>query len=80
MVNEKTFSAVTSLAIRRRAIEAVSLSAKIRRSADGVRIRFSDGRISWFNKEPNVSDAVFLRAVIDWTRRRGAQTVEIDCD
>jgi len=59
-------------------IPAPALGARIRRADNGVRIRFSDGRVTWFARDPHVSDTVFLASAADWARRHGAGSVEIE--
>lgn len=56
------------------------LTARIRRTPYGVRVRFSDGRIAWLDREPNVSDSGFMGSVNEWTRRHGAHRIEIEFD
>ena len=55
-----------------------ALSARIRRTAQGVRVRFSDGRIAWLDRDPNVSESGFLGSVSDWARRHGACAIEVE--
>jgi hypothetical protein len=64
---------------RRSALVALhALTASIRRTADGVHVRFSDGRIAWLDKLPQISESAFLGSVTQWARQRGARTFEIE--
>lgn len=64
---------------RRSALVALqALTASIRRTESGVHIRFSDGRIAWLDRLPQVSESAFLGSVTQWTRQRGARSLEIE--
>jgi hypothetical protein len=64
---------------RRSALVALqSLTARIRRTDDGVHVRFSVGRMAWLERLPLVSEAAFLGSVTQWTRQRGARSCEIE--
>lgn len=64
---------------RRSALVALhALTARIRRTHDGVHVRFSDGRMAWLDKLPQVSESAFLGSVTQWTRQRGARSFEIE--
>lgn len=60
--------------------DATPLSAKISLSATGVQISFSNGRSAWMLREPNVAESTFLAAVVDWVRRRGVRSLEIELE
>lgn len=53
------------------------LKANVRRTHGGVRIKFSDGRLSWLAKQPQVADDTFRTAVEQWIRRHGVGANEI---
>ena len=64
---------------RRSALVALhALTASIRHTDDGVHIRFSDGRVAWLDKLPQVSTTAFLGSVAQWIRQRGARSFEIE--
>jgi hypothetical protein len=66
---------------RRSALVALhALTASIRRTEGGVHVRFSDGRMAWLDKLPQVSESAFLGSVTQWTRQRGARSFEIEYD
>jgi hypothetical protein len=53
------------------------LSATIRCTEDGVRIRFSDGRIAWLDRADQNFER-FLEEAIEWARLHGAETTRIE--
>lgn len=53
------------------------LRARVRQSAAGARIEFSDGRSAWMLREPHVAESTFLAAVTAWVKLRGAESLEI---
>jgi hypothetical protein len=53
------------------------LSATIRRTEDGVRIRFSDGRIAWLDRADQNFER-FPEEAIEWARLHGAETTRIE--
>lgn len=64
---------------RRSALVALhALTATIRRTTEGVHVRFSDGRIAWLDRMPQVSESAFLGSVTQWARQRGARSFEIE--
>ena len=54
------------------------LSASIRVTEKGARIRFSDGRIALFDNTEQMPQRNFLESVRQWTERRGARTITIE--
>lgn len=55
-----------------------ALTAIIRRTERGVHVRFSDGRMAWLDRLPQVSETAFLGSVAQWTKQRGARSFEIE--
>ena len=55
-----------------------STRARIKKTDEGAEIEFSDGRISSLVREPHVSADSFIAAAVQWTRRRGVVSVEIE--
>jgi hypothetical protein len=55
-----------------------STRARITKTAEGARIDFSDGRSTNLVKEPHVSPDTFIAAAVQWTRRRGVVSIEIE--
>lgn len=66
--------------LRAAMIDTKPVEAEIRRTDDGARIRFSDGRIVWLDKDPHVSETGFMAAIMQWVRRHGAKSVTIETD
>ena len=52
--------------------------ARIKQTEDGVCIEFSDGRSVSMIKEPRVSTNSFMAAAVQWARRHGANSIEIE--
>lgn len=64
---------------RRSALVALHVpTASIRRTADGVQVSFSDGRVAWLEKLAQVSESAFLGSVKQWTKLRGVRSFEIE--
>ena len=78
MFSSRYFGTTLREAITGKAQVTRTLNAAIRKTDTGVRIKFSDGRLSWLHKDPSVSEADFLAAVAQWARRHGAQTVNLE--
>jgi hypothetical protein len=60
----------------------LSLSATIRRTRSGVRIKFSDGRITWLDRPQTAEelpvDRAFLDEAMRWARLHGAESTQIE--
>jgi hypothetical protein len=52
--------------------------ARIKKTDEGAQIEFSDGRITSLVKEAHVSLDTFIAAAVQWTRRRGVASIEIE--
>lgn len=52
-------------------------TAYVRRTNDGARIQFSDGRRSWLAKEAHTTEDGFLVEVEQWIQRHGVGLNEI---
>ena len=57
---------------------AAVIKAHIRQTDDGAQIEFSDGRSVDLVRESQVSVTQFMAAAMQWARRRGAVTVEVE--
>jgi len=55
-----------------------STRARIKKTADGAQIEFSDGRVKSLVREAHVSAESFIAAAVQWTRRRGVVSIEIE--
>jgi hypothetical protein len=55
-----------------------STRARIKQTDEGAQIDFSDGRTTSLVKEPHVSSESFMAAAVQWTRRRGIASIEIE--
>lgn len=80
MLREQYFCPMPGRGLRSALNSIPPLTATIRRTGCGVRIRFSDGRIAWLDRETNVSESGFMGSVSDWARRHGAVTIEIEVE
>lgn len=54
------------------------LKARVRKTHGGVRIKYSDGRISWYAKHPQTADDTFRMAVEHWITRHGVDSNGIE--
>ena len=54
-----------------RLAQARALTARVRRTHQGVRIKLGDGRITWFQKDDETSEECFMQAIEDWLSRHG---------
>lgn len=54
------------------------VGARIRSTVDGAEIELSDGSRVLLFREPHVSPEAFMAAVVQWARRRGATSIEIE--
>jgi hypothetical protein len=52
--------------------------ARIKKTAGGAQIDFSDGRSTTFVKEPHMSADSFIAATVQWTRRHGVAAIDIE--
>jgi hypothetical protein len=77
MLRETPFLPAGGKKLRQAITRAPVLSARIRRTETGVRIKFSDGRIAWLDKDGQVSEDGFLGSVTQWVQRHGARSIEI---
>ena len=66
--------------LRARCYGAEPMNAVVRRTARGVRIRFSDGRLAWLDKDAGVSEDLFMGSVQQWVNRHGAGTITFESD
>jgi len=55
-----------------------STRARIKQTDEGAQIDFSDGRSTSLVKEPHVSSESFIAAAVQWTRRRGIRSIDIE--
>jgi len=55
-----------------------SRRARIKQTAEGAQVDFSDGRSASLVKEAHVSSDSFIAAAVQWTRRRGVVAIEIE--
>jgi len=64
--------------LRRALTDSRTLAVHIRRTDRGVRIKFSDGRITWMDKDDRLTESGFVRSVTEWARRMGADSIELE--
>jgi hypothetical protein len=64
----------------RKTIHALNATrARIKQTDQGAEIAFSDGRsTTTLVREPHVSSETFIAAAVQWTRRRGIVSIEIE--
>ena len=64
----------------RKALRTLSSTrARIKQTDQGAQIEFSDGRsTTTLVREPHVSSETFIAAAVQWTRRRGIVSIEIE--
>jgi len=55
-----------------------STRARIKQTDQGAQIDFSDGRTTSLVREPHVSSESFIAAAVQWTRRRGITSIDIE--
>lgn len=55
-----------------------TIQARIKATDDGAQIVFSDGRTTTLVREPHMSSDTFIAAAVQWTRRRGVATIEVE--
>lgn len=55
-----------------------STRARIKTTEVGAEIEFSDGRSANLVKEAHVSSESFVAAAVQWARRRGVVSIEIE--
>lgn len=56
-----------------------STRARIKQTDEGAEIEFSDGRsATTLVREPHISSETFIAAAVQWTRRRGIVSIEIE--
>jgi hypothetical protein len=55
-----------------------STRARIKQTDRGAQIDFSDGRTTSLVREPHVSSESFMAAAVQWTRRRGIASIDIE--
>jgi hypothetical protein len=55
-----------------------STRARIKQTDQGAQIDFSDGRSTDLVREPHVSSESFIAAAVQWARRRGIVSIEIE--
>lgn len=55
-----------------------STRARIKQTDEGAQVEFSDGRSTSLVREPHVSSETFIAAAVQWTRRRGIVSIEIE--
>jgi hypothetical protein len=57
---------------------ANSTRARITKTDQGAQIEFSDGRLTSLVKEPHVPADSFMAAAVQWIRRRGVVSIDIE--
>lgn len=78
MFGDRNFRPVRSENFVRAVSRATTLTAKVRPTGHGVRIKFSDGRMTWLDRDTHVSESAFLASVTEWLRRHGVSSIEIE--